>query len=189
MTKIETLILSKQNLFSLQDLATLWQAGNHRKVVELAKYYVRKKRILRIRKGLYSLGTNYSDLEMAQKLIPFSYISYHTALSIYGINYQFYNQIQLTSLVSKTLKVEDKVFVYHKVKSEVFYNPLGLIQKENYTIASVERAICETFLFSTRPSFDHLSGISGQELIKISKIYNNLNLEKKIQKLVKLYNL
>lgn len=189
MNKMEILLLSKQNIFNLQDLATLWQISEHRKVVELAKYYLRTGRLFNIKKGVYALNKDYSDLELAQKLIPLSYLTYHTALSFYGINYQFYNQIHSTALISRTLKIADKSFFYHKIKPHIFYNSLGLVQKENYTICSKERTICETFLFASKPAFDYVDGVDKNQLIEIAEIFENQSLLKKVNKFIKIHNL
>jgi hypothetical protein len=189
MTKIEKLILSGKSVFNLQDLAVLWEITDRVQLVEIVKYYLRNQRFSSIRRGLYTLNENYSELDLAQKLVPLSYLTFHTALNFYGINYQFYNQTHSSSLVSKTLEIGDKTFTYHKLKPDIFYNQIGLVQKDNYTIASPERAICESFLFANSPAFDHLNQVSKTELLKVSQIYGNLSLEKKIQKLIKLYNL
>lgn len=185
MTKIENLLLSGKTIFNLQDLAVIWNIVEHGKLVELVKYYLRKKRILPIKKGLYSIKENYSDLELAQKLVPDCYISYHTSLSFYGVNFQFYSEIHCCSLKSRTIMVGEKKFVYHKIPDDIFYNGLGLVQESNFTISSLERTICDSLLINKYIGFDHLDNIDEKKLTEISSIYNNNRLEKSIKKLIK----
>ena len=185
MTKIENLILSGKNIFSLQDLAVQWNIVEHRKLVELVKYYLRQKRILPIKKGLYSINKSYSDLELAQKLVPISYVSYHTALSFYGVNFQFHSEIHSCSLKSKTIQIGEKKFVYHKIPDQVFYSGVGLVQENNFTIANLERTICDSLLINKNIGFDHLDNINAEKLIEISKIYKNKRLENSLNKLTK----
>ena len=185
MTKIEHLILSGKNIFSLQDLAVQWNIVEHRKLVELVKYYLRQKRILPIKKGLYSINKSYSDLELAQKIVPISYVSYHTALSFYGVNFQFYSEIHSCSLKSKTIQIGEKKLVYHKIPDQVFYSGVGLVQENNFTIANLERTICDSLLINKNIGFDHLDNINAEKLIEISKIYKNKRLENSLNKLTK----
>ena len=187
MTKIESLLVSGKNLFSLQDLAVIWEVGESKKLKEQVKYYLRKGRLHQIKRGIYSLKKEYSDLDLAQKLIPLSYITFHTALSIQGINFQYYTEIHSSSLKSRRIKIGDKTFVYHKIPEQAFYNNLGLIKEPTYTIASPERAIVESLLFATRLGFDHLDNIDKDKLIEITKLYENKRLEARVKKLIKKY--
>lgn len=187
MTKIESLLVSKKNLFSLQDLAVIWKVQESKKLKEQIKYYLRKGRLHQIKRGIYSLKKEYSDLDLAQKLIPLSYITFHTALSIQGINFQYYTEIHSSSLKSRRIKVDNKIFVYHKIPQQAFYNDLELLKKATYTIASPERAIVESLLFVSKMGFDHIDNIDKDKLIKIAKIYENKRLEARVKELIKQY--
>jgi len=66
-------------------------------------------------------------------------------------------------------------------------NQLGLEHKKRYTIASVERAICDRIYLSKNYYFDDLSDIDFEKLEEISKIYNNKRVILEVNKLMKKY--
>jgi hypothetical protein len=124
-----------------------------------------------------------SPNEIAQKLIPLSYISLSTALSLHGINFQYDPAIYSVSLMSRRYKLNDQVYVYHKIKELVFFDQAGLENKKTYTIASPERAVCDTLYFSASWSFDNLDKINKDKLLELSAIYRNRELEQRVKKI------
>ena len=188
-TKFESLILSQKNIFSLQDINAVWKIASRKKLLELIKYYIRTKRLMPLRRGLYAINTNFSELEIAQKLIPLSYISLYTALGIHGINFQYYQVIHSIAIASKKITSKNCNFIFHQIKTDIFYNATGLINEGHYTIASPERAICDTLYLYPQASFDNLSAISKNRLKKVIHIYENKRLLKSIHKLIKDYDI
>lgn len=184
--KIELLIASKQSVFTTQDLRLLWQVSDKRKLFEIIKYYLRTKRLQSIYKGLYILSENIrtpSPNEIAQKLIPLSYISLSTALTFHGINFQYDSAVHSVSLTSRQYKINGQAFIYHKIKDIVFFDQAGLENKGTYTIASPERAVCDTLYFFPDWSFDNLDKINKDKLLELSAIYHNEKLEQRVKKL------
>ena len=45
MTKLEILHKSSQKIFTVNDLAVMWQVSERKKLWEVIKYYVRQKRL------------------------------------------------------------------------------------------------------------------------------------------------
>jgi hypothetical protein len=187
MTKIENLLVSQKSVFNLQDLAVIWEVSESKKLAELVKYYVKSNRLIQIRRGIYAKNNNYSELELAQKIIPLSYITFHTALSLHGINFQHYSDIHSSSLQSRKIVVGSSQFVYHKIPEVAFYSSLGLMQKDSYLLASPERALCESLLFAPNLGFDHVDNIDRDKLLEIVKIYQNKRLESRVKKFIKKY--
>ncbi len=183
---IEKLAISGRKVFTTNDLAIIWQISERRKLIELIKYYLRGKRLIHIHKGIYAYGQEYSPLDIAQKLVPMSYISLYTTSQMHGLTFQFYSSIFCTSLKSKKYKIGEQEYVYHKVKEIVFYSQAGLIDNGRYIIADKERTICDCLYVFPGFSFDNLLGVDKEKLIMLSKLYKNKRLEKDIRKLVSL---
>lgn len=183
MNKIEQLLRTGKNIFSISDLALYWQINQRRKLAENIKYYLRTKKLIPVKRGIYTLNNNYSEFELAQKLIPISYISFYTALAAHGIIFQYYPQIHSVALISKTFLIRDKIYKYHQIKEDIFYYPLGIVKEKNYMIACPERAICDSLYLAPGLSFDNISKIDKDKIRQISSIYKNIRLEKEISRL------
>ena len=176
MDKIEKLLVLNKNVFSTQDLSIIWGISVKKKLWEIIKYYVRKNKLYRIYRGIYSLDKKYSQFELAQKIQPISYISLHTALSIHGINFQYYSTFYSISLVSKKYLIADIEYSYHQVKDYIFYNKRGIVNKGLYFIANKQRAICDTLYMWPNMTFDHVDPLDTDTLLEIAKMYKNKRL-------------
>jgi len=188
MDKIEKLLVLHKNVFTTQDLSVIWGISEKTKLWEVIKYYLRKKKLYKIYRGIYSLDKKYLEFELAQKLKPFSYISLHTALSIHGINFQYYSSIHSVSMISKKYMVAGIEYSYHQIKDFIFYNKLGLIDKKTYILACKERAICDSLYIWPRMNMDHLEAVDEEKLYQIALIYKNKRLLNDIQRLIKKFH-
>ncbi len=185
-TNIEKLALSGKKVFTTADLAVIWQISERRRLIELIKYYRREKRLHSIYKGIYSYGDDFTPFDIAQKLVPLSYISLYTASQMHGLTFQYYETIYAISLKRKKYKIEEQGYMYHRVKEPIFYNQLGLINNGRYTIADRERTITDCLYVFPRFAFDNLRGIDKEKLLTLSKIYDNKMLEKRIMELIRM---
>lgn len=183
-SKIERLALSGKKVFTTEDLAVIWQIPQRRRLIELIKYYLREKRLNHIYKGVYAYGKDFTSLDIAQKLVPLSYISLYTTSQMHGLTFQYYQTIYAISLKSRKNKIGEQGYIYHKVKESIFYNQLGLINNGRYITADKERTITDCLYVFPRFTFDNLSGINKEKLLTLSKIYNNKSLEKKVKELI-----
>lgn len=185
-TKLEKLALSGKKAFTTEDLAVIWQIPQRRRLIETIKYYLREKKLVSVYKGVYAYGEDYIPLDIAQKLVPMSYISLYTTSQMHGLTFQYYKTIYAVSLKSKKYKIGSQEYIYHKVKESVFYNSLGLIQNGRYLTADKERTITDCLYVFPGFAFDNLQNIDTEKLLTLSKIYNNKRLEKEVKKLVKI---
>lgn len=181
--KLEKLALSGKKVFTTQDLAVIWQIPERRKLIGIIKYYLREKRLISLYKGVYAYGEDYTPFDIAQKLVPLSYISLYTTSQMHGLTFQYYKTIYSVSLKSKKYKINGQEYIYHRVKESIFYSTLGLIQNGRYTIADKERTIADCLYVFPRFAFDNLADIDSEKLLTLSKIYNNKRLEKEVEKL------
>jgi len=186
-TNIEKLITSGKKVFTTDDLAVIWQVSDRNKLIQRIKYYLRNHRLIHIYKGIYAYG-EFTNLEVAQKLVPLSYVSLYTTAQIYGLTFQFYSTIFCLSLKSKKYEIDGQKYEYHKVKESIFYNDIGLIKQNGLTIASKERTICDLLYVYPNFAFDNLSGVNVLELSAIASLYSNKRLKKDIASLIEVIN-
>lgn len=187
MTKIEILLKSPQKVFTVDDLAVMWQMPDRRKLAEVIKYYVRVHRLIKVFRGVYALDQDYSELELAVNIFPPAYISFITALGIHGITFQYYESIHVMATASKTITVSSgKKIIFHQLKDEILFDQTGLQKEANYLIASPERTICDALYLKPTYTFDHLGGIDIKILREVAAIYRNQALTNRIEKLIPL---
>jgi len=184
-TIMEKLLLSGKKVFTISDLAVIWQISERRKLIERIKYYLRMNRFIHVYKGVYAYGSDYIPLDIAQKLIPLSYISLYTTSQMYGLTFQFYSSIYCVSLKSKKYTINKQSYIYSKVKETIFYNPIGLINNGRYIMADKERTICDCLYVFPGFAFDNLKGIDTEKLYALSRIYNNKRLEREVDGIIK----
>lgn len=183
-TNIERLAASGKKVFTIEDLAVMWQVPDRRQLIERIKYYLREKRLLHISKGVYAYGTDYTSMDISQKLVPMSYISLYTTSQMHGLTFQYYESTYAIGLKSKTYTINGQKYIYHKIKEPIFYSQLGLITNDRYTFADRERTICDCLYVFPAFAFDNLLGVDTNKLLEISKIYQNKRVEKDVKKLV-----
>ena len=121
---------------------------------------------------IYALS-KFDIFEFASKLKKNSYISFETVLKQSSIIFQdYWKTIFLASDNTITKKVSWTEFKYLKIKNDILHNPLWLISKGNFLIATAERAICDRLYLSKDYYFDNLDWIDKKRLKEVSKIYN-----------------
>lgn len=183
---IEKLALSGKKVFTTEDLAVVWQIPERRRLIELIKYYLRQKRLTRIHKGVYAYGKDFTPLDIAQKLVPLSYVSLYTTSQMHGLTFQYYETIYAISLKSRKYKIGEREYIYCRVKEPIFYNKMGLIvDNGRYIIADKERTITDCLYVFPRFAFDNLRGVDKEKLRDLAKIYDNKSLEKRVNKLIR----
>ncbi len=186
MSNYNKILDSGKTVFTKKDLEKILNFKT-KKALDQFLYREKKKWFLNnIYYGIYALK-NYDIFELATKIKKKSYISLETVLKKEWIIFQYYDEIFLVSDDNLEKKVWDITFNFNKIKDSVLLNQLGLKHKKNYTIASVERAICDRIYLSKNYYFDDLSLIDFEKLEEISQIYNNKRVILEVKKLIKKY--
>jgi predicted transcriptional regulator of viral defense system len=180
---------SQKTVFTTSELVLFWDVENRNVLKTTISRAVKKSYLKHIRRGVYGLDRKIIDnLELAGKLKKNSYISFETVLLKNDVINQWYDVVFSASDRKLTVKNEYGKFNYRKMSDYVLNNRLGIINAGNYFIANTERAICDYFYKVGFQQLDNLDEIDTEQLVKISKIYNNKRLENDILKLVKLVN-
>lgn len=158
----------EQTVFTLADIACLTGKLPGENLIALVSYYVKKKELLRISKGLYALSSNYSLPELANKLRTPSYISFYTVLLSEGVIFQPYKSIFAAASRSEIKRINGEEIIYRKLKEKILFNPLGLVQIQGVMYAMVERALSDTIYLDGLMHFDNLRRIDWRLMRKLS---------------------
>lgn len=158
---IKQLLKNKRNrtIFSVSDIAMFVGRKNDPNLIANINYYVGKGEINRISKGLYSVDDDYNKFELGNKLRRPSYLSFYTVLQLSGVVFQEYSTIYFASNRSEVLTINGVTYRYCKLKDDILLNPLGIENKYEYSIATIERALCDQLYLSGIEYFDNLSKV------------------------------
>lgn len=179
---IEILLRNNQTVFTVSDLAFLWNIKDENVLKSKVYYLVKKKKIKRIHQGIFVLDNDYNKFELAGKLKKPSYVSLETILRQEGIIFQYSEEITSVSNFNRKYKIGRIIYSYRKIKDEVLLNSAGIIQKDTFSVASRERAFLDMIYLNKDYYFDNLSDIDWEKCEKLVKIYHNQNLESRLKK-------
>lgn len=184
---LEILLRSAKTIFSTKDIALLWkeEIGSSAKV--RLSQYVKRGKLIRVRRGIYAKDKNYNRFELATKIYTPSYISFETILTRAGINFQYYNNIFVASYLSREIKVDGQKISFVKMKDYVLSSTMGIEYDKDVAIATKERAFLDRIYVSKDYHFDHLDVLNWDNVFNILPIYNNKRMIKKVNEYFKYY--
>ena len=178
------LMRSKNTIFTTKDVALLWGETNVTFVTKKLYRYIKAGKLYSVRKGIYAKGATYEKYELATKICTPSYISFETVLAKAGVVFQFYNQIFVASYLTRELVIDNQVYSLKKIRDSLLINKTGIDVKENYFIASPERALLDVLYLNKEYYFDNLNSINWNKVEEILPIYGgNKRMQAKIKKL------
>ncbi|MFH1838610.1 MAG: hypothetical protein ABH808_03940 [Candidatus Kuenenbacteria bacterium] len=182
---ILTILRSKQTVLSVKDIMLLWNETSSNAARVRISYYTKNKNLYHIRKGFYAKDKNYNKLELATKIYTPSYVSFETVLSQAGITFQYYSQIFVASYLTREIIIDKQIYSFKRIKDAILTNSAGIENKDNYSIASPERAFLDIIYLNKDYYFDNLSFLNWEKVFKIFPIYGN---NKRMEKMVKKYH-
>lgn len=175
------LLRSSKSVFSFKDLILLWNGIDRLTAGARVNYYIRKGHLYPVRRGFYAKDKNYDRFELATKIFTPSYISFETVLGKAGITFQFYGKIFIASYQSREITCDGQVYHFRKIKDAILTNGAGMENRENYSIASAERAFLDVLYLFKDYHFDNVSPLDWDRVWKIFPIYGgHKRMEKKI---------
>jgi len=159
MYRINELIKTGKNIFSIKDLALIWNIKKDNTLYTTLKRYVKKGLLFRIKKGIYSITPieKLSIVEIASALVAgYHYLSCETVLQKEGIIFQSSNQLTFVSNKSLSLKFKDYIIKVRQMKDRFLYNKTGIYKDKNGVLtADCERAIADMLYFNKNYYFDN----------------------------------
>ncbi|MBI5207058.1 MAG: hypothetical protein HY934_04625 [Candidatus Firestonebacteria bacterium] len=174
-------------VLTTKDIALIWHENNPNNLKSKISYYVKQGTLIKLTRGIFSKHKDYNPKELATSIYIPSYISFETVLREAGIIFQHYDTIFIASRWSKTIKCDEYVFTYRKMKDEILYNPTGIINQDCYSIANKERAFLDTIYLFPNYFFDNLENIKWDFCFEFVNIYKNQQLIKRLNKYYKNY--
>ena len=158
------LLRSKNTIFTTKDVSLLWGVSDVHFVRKKLYRYIKSEKLYSVRKGIYAKDKNYEKYELATKIFTPSYISFETVLAKAGITFQFYGQIFVASYLTRELVVDDQAYSLKKIKDSILTNRAGIEAKENYFIATSERAFLDILYLNKEYHFDNLESINWEKV-------------------------
>ena len=86
----------------------------------------------------------------------------------------------MVSYINREIKINNNNIVYKRLRNEILLNNLGIEKKDNYFIASKERAFTDAVYLYRDYHFDNLSILNWDLVLELSKIYKNKKTTKRI---------
>ena len=173
---------ASQTVFTTKELMLLWGIDQPQLLHARLSDYVKRGKLYRIKRGIYAKDKSYNKFELATKIFTPSYISLETVLSREGIIFQHYDSIFVVSYLSREIDVNGHHIVYRKIKNEILVNTVGIVEENNYFIATKERAFLDALYLYKDYYFDNLDPLDRERLFEIVKIYSNRELAKKVKR-------
>jgi len=178
------LMHSGKTVFTFKDLVLLWGESDINFVKKKIHRYIKAGKMNAVRRGVYSKDKNYDKYELATKIYTPSYISLETVLGAAGVTFQLYGQIFVVSYQTKEIECDGQKYSYKKIKDTILTNQAGIELKENYGIASPERAFLDLAYLHKNYYFDNPSVLNWEKVFEILPIYGN---NQRMIRLVKKY--
>lgn len=173
----------KNTIFTFKDVTLLWGESDANFVKKKIYRYIKAGKIFPVRRGIYAKDKNYDKFELATKIYTPAYLSFETVLAKAGITFQFYSQIFIASYQTREVTVDGQSYSFRKIKDEILTNSSGVEIKENYSIASPERAFLDVVYLNKDYHFDNLSPLNWDKVYEILPIYGgNKRMEQKVKK-------
>lgn len=184
---VAKLYQSTKTILTNKDLALIWQENDKDSLNAKIAYYIKQKALIRLTRGVFAKNKDYNSKELATSLYTPSYISFETVLREAGVIFQYYDTIFVVAKWPKNVTVDKYTITFRKLKDAVLYNSTGIVSKDNYSIATTERAFLDMIYLFPNYYFDNLKSISWEKCDEIVKIYNNKELIKRLAKYRKNY--
>jgi len=180
MNKLRELERGVGEIFTAQDLAVVWGYPDERRLFELIKYYVRRGEIVALARGIYS-KRNYTEKELrgnasllyqiANKLVPNSYVSLYTVLKAEGIIDQYYDRIFSIAPRRVVREVRGVKFEYRRVRERILWSDYGIREISGARVATRERAILDTWYCESSWELGRTDFLDMLKLKEWAKIY------------------
>lgn len=179
---IAKLYKSSKTVFTNKDLALIWEENNSNRLNAKIAYYVKRGALIRLTRGVFAKDKDYDPYELATSVYSPSYTSFETVLRESGVIFQHYETIFVAAKWPQDMTIDNHKFTFRKLKDNILYNPTGIINKENYSISTLERAFLDTIYLIPNYYFDNLRSIDWDKCEELVKIYENKQLIKRLAK-------
>lgn len=175
-----------QTVFTIKEISLLMPELEYTNLRKRMVYLVKQGAIKRLARSIYAKD-EYNPLELANKLYVPSYISLETVLLSAGITFQHYKRIFSVSYLARTVEVNGHTLQYHQLSKKILLNKRGLIERDNITIASPERAFLDALYLYKDYHFDNLGALGWDRVFELVDLYENKALHKRAEEYQQIY--
>jgi predicted transcriptional regulator of viral defense system len=182
---LAAILRSPKTVFSLADIALLWNEQGTSATRARLSYYAKNGDLYRIRRGLYSKDKYYDRNELATRIFTPAYVSFETILAQKGVIFQFYSNIFIASYLTREIMIDEQTYTFKQMKHEIITNQLGVEHNNESAFATKERAFLDTLYINTDYHFDNLGDIQWDNVFAMLPLYENKNMIRKVNKLQK----
>ena len=165
-------------IFSPQDVK-LFFAASDRAINGFLTYNSQKKRIIKLKKGLYAIKkSDTNHFAIANRAYQPSYISFETALSYYHlIPETVYSITSATSQTSRQFDIQNINYSYRKIKKNAYTGYLiNTTESQPILIASPEKAVADYCYFILLGKIGSWNDRLDLRRIKLKKVRQYLSL-------------
>jgi hypothetical protein len=142
-----------RTVFRLKDVAMLTGETRLQSLNKKLNYHVKSGKLQNPRKGIYT-KPNYNPEEMACTVFTPSYISLEYVLQKAGVLFQYDSRITAIGNLSRTIEIQEQIYVFRKIKSSLLIETKGILQKENkVNIATAEKAFLDLVYLNSETLF------------------------------------
>ena len=179
---LAAILKSNKTVFTSKDIAILWGETASPATWVRINYYVQKGELVKLRKGIYAKSRGYNKLELATRIFTPAYVSFETVLAKEGLIFQYYEKVFVASYLTRELSIDGQVYAFRRVKNPVLINPLGIVHRQETSMAIKERAFLDVLYVNSDYQIDNLQGINWEKVFEILPIYSNQRMKKAVNR-------
>jgi hypothetical protein len=183
MSSLIPLLKSNKTVFSNEDLGLYWQVQDSTYLKTKIYREIQKSDLLRLANGVYAITSDYSPLELANRLLTPSYISLRTVLAQVGALFQYDSTIYSIAQRNRTVTINDRDYRYCTVQDSLFHLQEGIIYSNGITTATPERALVDLLYLEPTASLDSVAMLDQETCLRIASLFDNKQLLKRINAL------
>ena len=169
------------SVITFKDISLIWRDTRKQAIASSVAYYVKKRELYPLRRGIYAKDKNYNRFELATKIYTPAYVSFETVLAKAGVIFQYYGQIFVASYQSREISCDGQKYSFKKIKNSILTNQSGIENKDGFAIASPERAFLDVAYLNTDYHFDNMSPLDWKKVFQLLPLYENKMLEKRVE--------
>lgn len=175
---------NNRTVFRLKDIAMLTGETDFQSLNRKLNYCVRTGKLMNPRKGFYTKPV-FNPEELACIIFTPSYISLEYVLQKAGILFQFDSRITAVTYLTRSIEVENQIYLYRKIKGEFLVDTSGIIRHLNHVnIASPERAFLDMLYLDKDFYFDNLNPLQTELVYKLLPLYRSKALTKRVNRIL-----
>ena len=181
---ILSIFKDSRTIFRFKDISMLVGETDFQSLNKKLNYYVRADKLQNPRKGIYA-KPGYNPEELACTIYVPSYLSLEYVLQKTGIVFQYDTQITSISYLSRNVAIENRTFVFRKLKGSALVNATGIKRLINQiNIATAERAFLDLLYLEKDYYFDNLNSLNKPLVHKLLPLYQSKSLTLRASKLL-----